>query len=218
MNAKKDWKAAPASERAKKIVKALEKEHDAVCGLNFSNPFELLIATILSAQCTDERVNKVTPALFKKYPTPQAMGEADSGDLEEMIRATGFFRNKAKSIQAVGSALARDYDGEVPEDMDALTALPGIGRKTANVVLGTAFGHPAITVDTHVKRLSNRLGLTSHSDPGKIEQDLIALIPAKDRTGFSHRLIWHGRRVCHARKPDCSGCVLAPYCPSENAV
>lgn len=215
MPPEKDWKSAPAAERVKKIIPILEREHDAVCGLDFNNAFELLIATILSAQCTDERVNKVTPALFKKYPTPKKMAKAEVEDLEELVRSTGFYRNKAKSIQAVAAALDADFGGEVPQDMNALVKLPGIGRKTANVVLGTVFGEPAIMVDTHVKRLSNRLGLTSQSNPDKIEQDLIEIIPAKHRTGFSHRLIWHGRRVCHAKKPNCPDCALAPYCPSE---
>ncbi|MBZ0258206.1 endonuclease III [bacterium] len=215
MSPKKDWKKRPAKERIGKIVEILKAEHDDECGLKFNNPFELLIATILSAQCTDERVNKVTPALFKKYPNPQKMSQAELDGLEEMIRSTGFFRQKAKSIHAVATALHETYNDEVPNDMDALTALPGIGRKTANVVLGTAYGQAAMPVDTHVKRLSNLLGLTKHSDPNKIEQDLLKLVDEEEQTGFSHRLIWHGRRVCFARKPNCPECALAPFCPSE---
>lgn len=215
MPPKKDWKKRPAEERIGKIVEILKAEYEDECGLKFNNPFELLIATILSAQCTDERVNKVTPPLFKKYPTPQKMAQAELDDLEELIRSTGFFRQKAKSIHAVATALHETYNDEVPNDMDALTALPGIGRKTANVVLGTAYGQAAMPVDTHVKRLSNLLGLTKHSDPNKIEQDILKLVDENEQTGFSHRLIWHGRRVCFARKPNCPECALAPYCLSE---
>ena len=171
--------------------------------MNFQSPFQLLIATILSAQCTDERVNKVTKDLFKKFPDAKALAAADPDEVEEMIRSTGFFRQKAKSLLAVSQAIVEDFKGKIPKDMDALTKLPGIGRKTANVVLGTAYGFPAITVDTHVKRLSNRLQLTDQSNPDKIERDLIALIPENERTDFSHRLIWHGRKVCQARKPQC---------------
>lgn len=215
MPPKKDWKGRPADECIAKIVAVLKAEHDDECGLHFQGPFELLIATILSAQCTDERVNKVTPALFKKYPTPKKMAQADIEDLEALIRSTGFFRQKAKSLHAVAEALHEQFNDKVPNDMDALTALPGIGRKTANVVLGTAFGEAAMPVDTHVKRLANRLGLTKHSDPVKIERDLLQLVDEDEQTGFSHRLIWHGRRVCFARKPNCPECALAPYCPSE---
>ncbi|MDP8246268.1 MAG: endonuclease III [Candidatus Hinthialibacter antarcticus] len=215
MPLKNGWKSRPARERISKIVEILKAEHDDECGLRFQSPFELLIATILSAQCTDERVNKVTPALFKKYPTPQTMANAEIEDLEALVRSTGFFRQKSKSIQAVAEALHEQYNDEVPNDMVALTALPGIGRKTANVVLGTAYGEAAMPVDTHVKRLSNLLGLTKHSDPVKIEMDLLKLVDEDEQTGFSHRLIWHGRRVCFARRPNCPECALAPYCPSE---
>ncbi len=215
MPPKNDWKKRPAKERIGKIVAILKDEHDDECGLKFNTPFELLIATILSAQCTDERVNQVTPALFKKFPTPKKMAQADVEDLEEMVRSTGFFRQKAKSILAVAEALHENYNDEAPNDMDALTALPGIGRKTANVLLGVAYGQAAMPVDTHVKRLSNRLGLTKQSNPDKIEQDLLQLVDEDEQTGFSHRLIWHGRRVCFARKPNCGECALAPFCPSE---
>jgi len=215
---RKDWKKAPLRDRVPKIVEALAQHYEPVCALHHRNAFELLIATILSAQCTDERVNQVTPELFKRYPDACALAKADLAELEELIRSTGFFRQKAKSLLAVSQGLTEDHGGEVPQDMDALTSLPGIGRKTANVVLGTAFGVPAIMVDTHVKRLANRLGLTDKSDPNKIEQDLIAIIPAAERTAFSHRLIWHGRKVCAAKKPLCGGCPLAAYCPSEGEV
>ncbi|MEW6237491.1 MAG: endonuclease III [Candidatus Omnitrophota bacterium] len=212
---RKDWKKAPPHDRAKKIIEVLAQHYEPVCALHHRNAFELLIATILSAQCTDKRVNQVTPELFKRFPDACALAQADLAELEELIRSTGFFHQKAKSLLDVSQGLAEDHGGEVPQDMEALTSLPGIGRKTANVVLGTAFGVPAIMVDTHVKRLANRLGLTGKSDPDKIEQDLIAIIPAAERTAFSHRLIWHGRKVCVAKKPLCGGCPLAPYCPSE---
>lgn len=212
---KKIDSASPAKDRIPKIIEILKKEYEPVCALNFETPFQLLIATILSAQCTDERVNKVTKDLFEKFPNAKALSEADPDEVEEMIRPTGFFRQKAKSLLAVSKAIVEEFKGKVPKDMDALTKLPGIGRKTANVVLGTAYGFPAITVDTHVKRLSNRLQLTNQTNPDKIERDLIALIPENERTDFSHRLIWHGRKVCHARKPQCAICRLAEYCPSE---
>ena len=211
----KDWKKAPAKDRAKKIIPLLAKEYEPVCALNHKNGFELLIATILSAQCTDERVNQVTPALFEKYPDAETLAVADQTELEEMIRSTGFYRQKAKSLLAVSQGLVEKFDGDVPQDMAQLTALPGIGRKTANVVLGTAYGVPAIMVDTHVKRLSGRLAFSEKKDPDKIEKDLAEIIPEKERTAFSHRLIWHGRKVCHAKKPRCGDCVIASYCPSE---
>jgi endonuclease III len=215
MPAKKNWKDAPAKERAVKISAELARHYEPVCALHFRNPFELLIATILSAQCTDERVNQVTQVLFAKYPNAMSLAIADPVDVEEIVRPTGFFHQKTKSIITVSLALANEFGGMVPKEMDALTRLPGVGRKTANVVLGTAYGIPAIMVDTHVKRLSNRLGLSANADPEKIEQDLIALIPENERTDFSHRLIWHGRKVCAAKKPQCAACTLAEYCPSE---
>jgi endonuclease-3 len=185
------------------------------CELHFRNPYQLLIATILSAQCTDVRVNMVTPALFKKYPDASRMAAAPQEDIESLIRSTGFYRNKAKNIRAASAALVENHGSQVPRELDALTVLPGVGRKTANVVLGNAYGIEAgIVVDTHVARLSKRLGLTKHSDPVKIERDLVKIIPQKDWTLWSHLLIWHGRRRCSARKPDCAHCELAPLCPS----
>ena len=210
-----DWKSAPAVERVKPIIKILARHYEPVCALNHHNAFELLIATILSAQCTDERVNQVTPELFRRYPTAKKLARAPVDEIEDLVRTTGFFRQKTKSLLAVSQALVDQFEGDVPQDLEALVRLPGIGRKTANVVLGTAFGFPAIMVDTHVKRLANRLKLSTRQDPDKIELDLIALIPAKERTDFSHRLIWHGRKICQARKPLCRQCPLAKYCPSE---
>ncbi len=215
---KKDWKNAPAKERAKKVVEVLKKHYQPVCALSFETPFQLLAATILSAQCTDERVNQVTPKLFEKFPDAKAFANTGSDEIETIIRSTGFYRQKTKSILAVSHAVADKHHGKIPEDMDALTSLPGIGRKTANVVLGTAFGHPAIMVDTHVKRVSNRLGFTEQKNPDKIEKDLIQIIPEKEQTDFSHRLIWHGRKVCQSRKPLCGECMIAEYCPSEGIV
>ncbi len=217
MSPKKSSQDASARERIAKIIAALAKEYEPVCALNFRNAYELLIATILSAQCTDERVNQVTKILFEKYPDAQSLAAADSDAVEAIVRPTGFFRQKTKSILAVSQALSEEFSGQVPKEMDALTQLPGIGRKTANVVLGTAFGLPAIMVDTHVKRLSNRLALSDETDPDKIERDLIALVPAEERTDFSHRLIWHGRKVCQARKPHCEICSLSAYCPSDES-
>jgi len=181
--------------------------------LNFRSPFQLLVATILSAQCTDVRVNLVTPALFAAYPTPQTMARAPRSHLEELIRSTGFFRNKAKNILGAAAAILRDHGGEVQRTLEELILLPGIGRKTANVVLGDAFDTPGITVDTHVGRLSRRLGLTKWNDPVKVEFALNKLIPRAEWTIFSHRLILHGRAVCAARKPACDRCTLAPLCP-----
>ena len=183
--------------------------------LNFSNPLELLIATILSAQCTDKRVNIVTPELFKRYPTAAAYAKAPPAQLEKAIQSTGFFRNKTKSIRAATNVIAAKYGGRVPDTMDELRELPGVGRKTANVVLGNAFGkNEGIVVDTHVTRVSQRLRLTRHTDPEKIEADLMKLVPQKYWTEWSHWLIWHGRRRCFARKPDCSQCEIFRLCPS----
>ncbi len=181
--------------------------------LDFQSPFQLLVATILSAQCTDIRVNLVTPALFSAYPTPQAMVKATQKQLEKLIHSTGFFRNKAKNILGASAAILRDHGGEVPRTLEELVALPGIGRKTANVVLGDAFGIPGITVDTHVGRLSRRLGFTKQMDPVKVEFALNKLIPQPDWTIVSHRLILHGRAVCFARKPACERCTLTGICP-----
>ena len=188
---------------------------DAHCELDHKGAFQLLIATILSAQCTDVRVNMVTPALFKKYPDAKTLAAAKQEDVEDLIRSTGFFRNKAKNLIAAARALVREHNCEVPRDLDNLTHLPGVGRKTANVVLGNAYGIEAgVVVDTHVARLSKRLGLTKHTDPVKIEKDLMKVIPRDAWTLWSHLLIWHGRRRCSARKPDCPNCELRTLCPS----
>jgi len=199
----------------KALLDALSRAYpDAHCELNHSSPLELLIATILSAQCTDKRVNAVTPGLFRQYPSAASYAAAPTTELEAAIRSTGFFRNKARSIQACGRALVERHAGRVPATMDELTRLEGVGRKTANVVLGNAFGlNEGIVVDTHVARLSRRLGLTRQSQPEKIEPDLMKLVPRDQWTRFSHWLIWHGRRRCGARKPDCGGCEVAAFCP-----
>ncbi|HEX9165987.1 MAG TPA: endonuclease III [Gemmatimonadales bacterium] len=198
------------------ILRRLKKAYpNAHCALDHRTPFELLVATILSAQCTDVRVNLVTPALFARYPTPKALAGAPQEDVEALIRSTGFFRNKAKNLIAMATALVERHGGEVPADMEHLRVLPGVGRKTANVVLGNAFGmNEGVTVDTHVSRLSALLGLTRHTDPVKIETDLMALVPRRDWTLVSHLLIWHGRSVCIARRPRCGDCQLNDLCPS----
>ena len=187
---------------------------DAHCELDFSNALELLVATVLSAQCTDARVNLTTPALFAKYPDARAFAQADITELEELVRPTGFFRNKAAAIKGIGMALVEEYDGEVPRTLAELVALPGVGRKTANVVLGTAFGIPGITVDTHVGRVVRRLGWTSATDPVKVEYELMDLFDEERWIMLNHHLIFHGRRCCFARKPLCEQCPLAQYCPS----
>jgi endonuclease III len=187
---------------------------DAHCELDFANPLQLLVATILSAQCTDKRVNMVTPALFAKYPTAPDYAAADRAEVEAIIMSTGFFRAKTTSIIGMAQALCDRFGGEVPRRLKDLITLPGVGRKTANVVLGNAFGIPGLTVDTHMLRLTNRFGWTTSDDPVKVETDVAALIPRKEWTLLSHRVIWHGRRVCHARKPACGACGLAPWCPS----
>ncbi|GAA3407536.1 endonuclease III [Streptosporangium vulgare] len=192
----------------------METYPDAHCELDFRDPLELLVATILSAQCTDKRVNTVTPTLFAKYPTAEDYAGADRAEMEGIIRPTGFFRAKTNSIIGMAQALCERHGGEVPGKLKDLVALPGVGRKTANVVLGNAFGVPGITVDTHFQRLTHRFGWTSETDPVKIEHVVAALIPKRDWTMMSHRLIWHGRRVCHARKPACGVCPLAALCPS----
>src|SRR5450432_1623174 len=201
--------------RARGINRALTQLYpDAHCELDFTNPLELLVATILSAQCTDKRVNLVTPALFARYRTAADYAAAPTAELEKAIQSTGFFRNKTKSIRAAAAAIEKEHGGKVPQTMDELHALPGVGRKTANVVLGNAFGkNEGIVVDTHVARLSQRLGLTSETDPEKIERDLMKLLPRKQWTNWSHWLIWHGRRRCYARKPDCENCELLRLCP-----
>lgn len=183
--------------------------------LDFSSPLQLLVATVLAAQCTDKKVNEVTPPLFRRYPTARDFAAAELPELEEMVRQTGFYRNKAKALKNLGMALMADHGGEVPADMAALVALPGVGRKTANVVMGNAFGRPVgIVVDTHVQRLSRRLGLTQETDPDKIESDLLPLVPQEDWTPWGHLLQDHGRALCKARKPECAICPVAELCPS----
>ena len=191
---------------------------DAHCELDFATPLQLLTATILSAQCTDKRVNMVTPALFARFPDARALAAARQEDIEEIIRSTGFFRSKAKNILGMARALVAEHGGEVPRTMDALVRLPGVGRKTANVVLGNAFGiNEGVVVDTHVGRLANRFGLTRDTDPVKVEQALVTLFPRESWTMLSHLMIWHGRRVCDARKPKCGDCMLRDLCPSAFA-
>lgn len=200
--------------RARRIVRGLKRLHpDAECALHHADALQLLMATILSAQCTDERVNGVTPALFRAFPDAHALAGAEPQRLEQLIRATGFFRAKARSLKGLGQALVAAHDGQVPATMEELVKLPGVGRKTANVILGTWFGQPAITVDTHVTRLAGRLGLTRQRDAVKIERDLQQVLPTRDWTAVSHALIWHGRRICTARKPACDACGLRRDCP-----
>ncbi len=208
------WPPDPG--RAKAILRRLDTAYPAAdCELHRENAFQLLCATILSAQCTDERVNMVTPALFARFPTPAAMGQADQTELENLIRSTGFFRNKAKNLIGASRGLVERWHGEVPRTMDELLQLPGVARKTANVVLGTAYGIAVgVVVDTHVMRLSQRLALTKEATPEKIETDLMQVVPRERWILFSHQLIWHGRRICTARKPACDTCPLAPHCPS----
>jgi endonuclease-3 len=202
--------------RTLNIIETLKRTYpDAHCALDHRNAYELLVATILSAQCTDARVNMVTPGLFKKYPTPKDMAAAVPAELEKVIQSTGFFRMKAKSLLESAADIVQKHGGNVPQTMDELTALQGVGRKTANVVLGNAFGQNiGVVVDTHVSRLSNRLGLTAHDDAVKIEQDLMPLVPKEDWTLFSHLLISHGRQICIARKPRCEECPLFKLCPT----
>jgi endonuclease III len=202
--------------RALEVLNRLKIHYpDATCSLDYETPFQLLVATILSAQCTDERVNKVTPALFARFPDAQSMAEANPAEIEDLVKSTGFFRNKAKNIQAAAQKIVREFNGAVPNTMAQLITLPGAARKTANVVLAHAYGiNAGVTVDTHVKRLSNRLGFTNYDDPGKIEQDLMKILPQADWENWSIRLIYHGRATCDARKPDCASCFLADLCPS----
>jgi endonuclease III len=204
-------------QRTKKIIARLRKAYpDAHCSLNYSNPLELLVATILSAQCTDERVNIVTADLFRKYRKAEDFINVEQIELEQDIRSTGFYRNKAKAIQGACRLLVEQHGGRVPSTLDELLELPGVARKTANVVLGNAFGiSSGVVVDTHVGRLSQRLGLTVHEQPEKIERDLIELVPQKDWVDFAHLLIYHGRAVCKARKPECASCTLEDLCPSS---
>jgi len=203
--------------RARRVIALLKKEYpEAHTALDHEDPFQLLVATILSAQCTDVRVNMVTPALFRSFPDAHALALAPTEKLEELIRSTGFFRNKAKNLKGCARGLVDRHEGRVPDTMEELTALDGVGRKTANVVLGNAFGKEVgIVVDTHVNRLANLLGLTSSSNPEKIEQDLMAVIPKKEWTLFAHLLIYHGRAICIARRPKCGACTLYDYCPGR---
>ncbi|HET7901443.1 MAG TPA: endonuclease III [Candidatus Nanopelagicales bacterium] len=217
--------AAPTGEtrtalvrRARRMDRILAETYpDARCELDFTTPLELLVATILSAQCTDRRVNLVTPLVFARYPDAAAYAAADRDELEDLIRSTGFFRNKATSILGLGQALCERYDGQVPGRLKDLVTLPGVGRKTANVVLGNAFDVPGITVDTHFGRLVRRFGWTHETDPDKVEAEVGALFPRRDWTMLSHHVIWHGRRRCHAKKPACGACPLARLCPAYGA-
>ncbi len=208
---------AETAERVKNILPILKKAYPgARTALKFTNPLELLIATILSAQCTDVRVNMVTKELFKKYKSAKDWAKADIKEIESDIKSTGFYHNKAISIKGASTGIIEQFGGKVPDRMEELVALPGVGRKTANVVLGNAFGRPALACDTHVIRLSRRLGLSPNSDAVKLEFDLAEIVPEKDWTMFSHLLIFHGRNVCKARKPDCENCPISKYCPAAN--
>ncbi len=201
--------------RARKIDRVLAQTYpDARCELDFGTPFQLLVATVLSAQTTDKRVNQVTPALFAAYPDPAALASADREAVERLIQPTGFFRAKTESLLKLSQALVERYDGQVPGRLEELVTLPGVGRKTANVVLGNGFGVPGITVDTHFGRLARRFGWTQETDPVKLEHEVGALFPKRDWTMLSHHLIWHGRRICHARNPACGACPVARWCPS----
>jgi endonuclease-3 len=201
--------------RAMAIYRLLSKSYPNVrCELDYSNAFELLVATVLSAQCTDKRVNQTTPALFKKYKNVKKMASADRKDIERLIKSTGFFRAKAKNIKGLSEKILTEFNGEVPNNLEDLISLPGVGRKTANVVLGHAFNIPGITVDTHFGRLSRRFGWSKENNPVKVEFEVAGLIPEKEWTNLSQRMIWHGRRVCHSRKPACGACSLAKLCPS----
>ena len=200
---------------ARAVYRILSKTYPEIrCELDFKNPLELIVATVLSAQCTDKRVNTITPALFKKYKTAKAYAGADIHQLEEMVFQTGFYRAKARHIKGIGIKLLEEFDGEVPSTLEELITLPGVGRKTANVVLGHAFDIPGITVDTHFGRLSRRFGWTKEMDPVKVERIVGELIPQKEWTNLSQRMIWHGRRICHSRKPACGACPVAKICPS----
>ena len=208
-------KSAIDTSNAAAILRILKKTYpDAHCELDFTNPLELMVATILSAQCTDRRVNNVTPALFKKYPTAADYAAADRTELENMIASTGFFRNKTNSIIGMAQKVCEEFGGELPNNLDDLVKLPGVGRKTANVVLGNAFNVPGLTVDTHFGRLVRRFGWTTNTDPVKVERDVMEIFKPKDWTMLSHVLVWHGRRRCHARKPACGACPISKLCPA----
>lgn len=212
-------KSSGQQPRALEILRRLKRLYpDARCSLNYQTPVQLLVATILSAQCTDDRVNQVTPALFQRFPDAAALATADLAELETLVRSTGFYRNKAKNIQGACQKIVQDFGGQVPQRMEDLLTLPGVARKTANVVLAHGFGiNMGVTVDTHVKRLSYRLGLTEHTDPIRVERDLIKLLPQPDWENWSIRLIYHGRAVCNARKPACDRCALADLCPTAES-
>lgn len=196
-------------------VEALKKEYpEAICSLDYKNDFQLLVATRLSAQCTDARVNIVTPALFAKYPTVEDFAAADVGDVEELIRSCGFFRTKAKDIVAMAQKIISDFGGKVPDNLEDLTSLPGVGRKTANLICGDIFGKPAVVADTHLIRISNLLGLVESKDPFKVEKALRELLPPEESNDFCHRCVLHGRAVCIARRPDCANCCMAEFCKS----
>lgn len=205
--------------RVLKIMRRLWKAYpNAKCALDFSNPLELLVATILSAQCTDKRVNMVTPAVFSKYKTAKDYADAKLEELEKLVQSTGFYKSKAKNIQGAARGIAERFGGKVPNRLEGLVTLPGVGRKTANVVLGSAYGIPGLTVDTHMIRLNARLGLTQHTDPVKIERDLMEIVPQKDWTDYSHLIIHHGRNRCYARKPDCPNCEIQNLCPAAGKI
>jgi endonuclease III len=206
----------PASSRSREILDILQRTWPkATCELDFKNAFQLTVATILSAQSTDRMVNQVTPALFRRYPTAAALAEADPAELEGMIHSTGFFRQKARSLLGMARTVVGEFGGKIPRTMEEITRLPGVARKTGNVVLGSAYGIASgVVVDTHVKRVAGRLGLTRETDPVKIELDLTKLAPEERWIDLGHQLIWHGRRICHAKKPECTACPLAPVCPS----
>jgi endonuclease-3 len=205
------------ADRARKIIALLGRHYpDATCALDWRDPYQLIVATILSAQCTDARVNLTTPALFERFPDAAALARAGTAELEGLVRSTGFYRNKAKSLLGMAKGLVERHGGRVPGTMEALVALPGVARKTANVVLGTAFGlADGIVVDTHVIRLANRMDLTREEDPVRIERDLMAVVPRDRWVAFAHQMTWHGRRICAARKPQCAACPLAKVCPSR---
>lgn len=216
MSITRKWSAK--QQRAIEVLIRLKRLYpDATCTLNYETPVQLLVATILSAQCTDERVNQVTPELFRRFPDTLAIASAQIEELEALVRPTGFYRNKAKNIQGACRAIMAEFGGEVPKRMEELLKLPGVARKTANVVLAHAYGiNQGVTVDTHVKRLTRRLGLTEHENPIRIERDLMRLLPSEEWENFSIRLIYHGRAICKARKPECDACALADLCPSAN--
>ena len=202
-------------QRAISAVEALKKEYpEAICSLNYSDEFQLLAATRISAQCTDARVNIVTPALFEKYPTVEAFAEAEVADVEELIRSCGFYRTKAKDLVEMAKKIISDFGGKVPDNIEDLTSLPGVGRKTANLICGDIFGKPAVVADTHLIRISNLLGLVETKDPFKVEMQLKELLPAEESNDFCHRCVLHGRAVCIARRPDCENCCMAEFCKS----